>query len=89
MLSQLDLQIYAEAIKSPQCGAIHLTEIQGDCECDTFFPSIDKERWRLWSQSRSQKDGDSRTKFLCYVPADKAEHLLPESVQRQHEEYQV
>ncbi|KAH8358680.1 hypothetical protein KR093_001703 [Drosophila rubida] len=32
--------VYAEAIKSPRCHRLYLTQIQGDFECDTFFPEI-------------------------------------------------
>ncbi len=49
-------QIYTEAIKSKLCAAIHLTQIDKDFECDTFFPEIDRSRFRLWSAAPPQKD---------------------------------
>ncbi|KAH8311770.1 hypothetical protein KR044_007988 [Drosophila immigrans] len=32
--------VYAEAMESPRCHRLYLTHIQGDFECDTFFPAI-------------------------------------------------
>lgn len=33
-------QVYQEAVASDHCSAIHLTQIDADYECDTFFPDI-------------------------------------------------
>ncbi|XP_034115670.2 dihydrofolate reductase [Drosophila albomicans] len=32
--------VYAEAMKSPRCHRLYLTQIKGNFECDTFFPEI-------------------------------------------------
>lgn len=32
--------VYAEAMASPRCHRLYLTEIRGQFECDTFFPAI-------------------------------------------------
>jgi dihydrofolate reductase / thymidylate synthase len=33
--------VYAQAIESPACRAIHLTRIEGDFDCDVFFPAFE------------------------------------------------
>lgn len=33
-------QIYAEALASPACAAVHLTRVAGEFGCDTFFPPL-------------------------------------------------
>jgi dihydrofolate reductase/thymidylate synthase len=38
-------QVYSEAIKSPNCSKIYITEIYQNYECDTFFPEIDLNRF--------------------------------------------
>lgn len=38
-------QVYNEAIESELCSTIHLTRIEADFDCDTFFPAI-PERFR-------------------------------------------
>ncbi|KAL7728303.1 hypothetical protein ACLKA6_007405 [Drosophila palustris] len=32
--------VYAEAMDSPRCHRLYLTKVQGQFECDTFFPKI-------------------------------------------------
>ena len=44
-------QVYKEALESPLCDAVHLTAIESDLECDTFFPAIDGSKFRVWSSS--------------------------------------
>jgi dihydrofolate reductase len=34
-------QIYAEALKHPDCAQLYITEIDAVFDCDTFFPEID------------------------------------------------
>lgn len=31
--------VYAEALRDPRCDVVHLTTVQGEFECDAFFPS--------------------------------------------------
>ncbi len=54
-------QVYSEAIRSELCAAIHLTQIDQDFECDTYFPEVDQSRFKLWSAAPPRKDGNT-----CY-----------------------
>lgn len=84
------LQVYREALESPQCSAIHLTQIQEDVPCDTFFPALDPASWRLWSSTAPHRQNELRFAFLCYTPAAQAAPpRLPAAVAGRHEEYQV
>ncbi|KAL9985500.1 hypothetical protein ACROYT_G007914 [Oculina patagonica] len=42
-------EVYREAIESPYCHRIYLTEINKEFESDTFFPTFDKNIYRLLS----------------------------------------
>lgn len=82
-------QVYQEAIASPNCSAIHLTRIEEDYECDTFFPDIDSAKFKLWSAAAPHKDGEATCSFLCYTRAGlDVPPPLPRSVASRHEEYQ-
>ena len=84
------MQVYKEAIQLPQCSAIHLTEIQEDILCDTFFPTIDSSRWQLWSSTSPKKHKDLHFTFLCYAAAkQEAAPQLPPAMNSRHEEYQA
>lgn len=39
--------IYAEAITNPLLKSLMVTEVQGDFECDRFFPEYDKHSWDI------------------------------------------
>jgi len=34
-------QVYREAVNSPLCDAVHLTEIKSSFNCDTFMAAVD------------------------------------------------
>lgn len=34
-------QVYTEALASPLCEEVYLTKVQGEMECDTFFPALE------------------------------------------------
>ena len=82
-------QIYAEAMQSPCCAAIHLTRIETEFTCDTFMPSIDPAHFRLWSASAPRLDNGVRTAFLCYTRLSPDQPLLPKAVASSHQEFQV
>lgn len=46
---------YETAIQRDDCEAIYVTEIDGDYECDTFFPPIPKY-FRLISETKIGSD---------------------------------
>ena len=69
-------------------------QIDADIECDTFFPELKPEGWRMWSQSAPKRDNGMRYSFQCYVPASTSSTSnrapeLPAGLAAQHEEFQV
>ena len=83
-------QVYKEAIAAPECAVIHMTAIESDIECDTFFPDIDPQRFALWSAAPPQSDNGIRYHFLCYTARSlDAPPQLPAAIASQHEEQQV
>lgn len=60
-------QVYKEAVELPGCDAIHMTEIEYSCECDTFFPMFDKQVFRLWNSSLPVVESNIRYSFTTYV----------------------
>lgn len=83
-------QVYREAIEAPECAVIHLTVIESDFDCDTFFPEIDPKRFALWSAAAPQSDSDIRYHFLCYTARSiDGPPQLPTGIASQHEEQQV
>jgi Dihydrofolate reductase len=88
----LSLQVYQEALQSADCSVVHLTQIEGEYPCDTFFPPLDSAQYRLWSASAPQRHKDDRYSFLCYTragPAGGAAPQLPPGLASRHEELQV
>ena len=89
-------QIYEEALKSDKCEAVHLTEIEGEFECDAFIPKIDTTKFKLYASSKPITEKNARYQFLTYVAADaesgkfrpKADELLPAGCSTKHEELQ-
>ena len=84
--------MYKEALQSADCSVVHLTQIEGDYPCDTFFPQLDGAQYRLWSASAPQRHKDDRYSFLCYTragPAGSAAPQLPPGLASRHEEQQV
>ena len=63
-------------------------------ECDTFFPELRADQWRLWSAAAPRRDAGTRYAFHCYVPASGSScsgrpAALPPALGARHEEYQV
>ena len=50
--------LYQEALASPETDAIYLTEIFKDFNCDTFFPTLNREEWIEKECSGVQEEGD-------------------------------
>lgn len=76
--------VYNEAISSPFCAAVHLTEVDKDYEgMDTFFPAVPASAFRLVSKSRviNERETDYRfTKYERYPDSYFAEEAIPEQV---------
>lgn len=97
-------QVYKEAMKLPECDAIHITKVDYSCECDTFFPRLDEESFGLWYSSMSVIENNIKFKFATYVRTNgqwyedgrkyissfsgNAATRLPGIVREKHEEYQ-
>ncbi|KAG6705016.1 hypothetical protein I3842_07G161000 [Carya illinoinensis] len=60
-------QILREALNSPQCAAIHVTEIETSVECDTFTPNIDFSVFQPWYSSSPLVENHIRYSFVSYV----------------------
>ncbi|EFJ36491.1 hypothetical protein SELMODRAFT_404548 [Selaginella moellendorffii] len=90
-------EVFREAMVSPLCTAIHLTEIQTFFECDTFMPALDLTCFRLWYASSPATVNNVRHSFHTYVRnkaldvrnvAGTCSLPIPEFVRERHEEYQ-
>jgi len=83
-----------EALSSPVCQVIHLTEVDGDVECDTFMPAVDTDLFRIWAASIPLLENGLRISFITYVRRSSTKEALPilsllsKSVLEAHEEYQ-
>ena len=93
-------QVYAEAVSHPACSAVHLTRIEADYGCDTFFPTLDPQVFKMWSASQIMRDASGTAfSFLCYTRGDAppAESTpqpslslsLPPAMSSRHDEMQV
>ncbi|EPS68164.1 bifunctional dihydrofolate reductase-thymidylate synthase, partial [Genlisea aurea] len=60
-------QILREALNSPQCDAIHMTEIKDSVECDTFIPPVDMSLYQPWYSSSPREENGFRYCFTTYV----------------------
>jgi len=52
-------QLYADAL--PQADRVHLTEVAGEVEGDTFFPALDARQWR--ETLLGEHPADERNRF--------------------------
>lgn len=59
-------RVFHEAILKPECKKIYLTEIQKDFTCDTFFPKIYDNEFKLISDSETQAEKDIKYSFKVY-----------------------
>ena len=59
-------QIFAEAIKHPDCQKIYLTEIDAEFDCDTFFPKFDKNIFKKISESEVHEENGVKFRFVLY-----------------------
>ena len=59
--------VYAEAIRSRFCRTIHLTSVeQTISDCDTFFPCIPANQYKLCHYSDVQEEGGVQYRFTRY-----------------------
>ncbi|NQY74569.1 MAG: dihydrofolate reductase [Candidatus Margulisbacteria bacterium] len=58
-------EIYREAIQSQWCRCLYVTYIEGQYNCDTFFPEI-PDRFHLMSESKKICESDITYSFRVY-----------------------
>lgn len=58
--------VYAQAMEHPDCEKIYLTEVQGEFECDAFFPKIDLGKFKKVNESEEQEEGGVKFRFVEY-----------------------
>lgn len=57
--------VFAQAIKHPDCSRIFLTEVLSAFECDTFFPKI-PEKFKKISESAIMEENGLKYMFVVY-----------------------
>lgn len=70
-------QVYAEALASPRCEAVHLTEVTPAADapftCDAFLPALDAAKFKLYAAAPVVREkGGVKIQFLSYLGADPA-----------------
>lgn len=71
-------QVYAHAMKHPECDHLYITHIDEDYECDSFFPPIEKESFVEDTKKREEHvDEKKGTKFVFTEYARKRMTPLP------------
>jgi dihydrofolate reductase/thymidylate synthase len=69
----------SEAMNSPLCDAIHVTEIDSSFQCDTFMPAVDTNLFRVWSASFPAVENGIRFSFVTYVRNESISRPSPPS----------
>ena len=59
--------LYKMALESDSISKIYVTEVYEDYECDTFFPQIDKEKYKLSYVSKFYSENNIYYRYLEYV----------------------
>lgn len=59
-------KVYNEAINSPLCNRIYLTNIENDFVVDTFFPEISLDKYKLTSVSDPITENNIKYSFLVF-----------------------
>lgn len=81
-------QLYATALKHPQCQAVHITRIEQEFDCDTFMPALDPAVYGLWSAGEPIVENGTRYSFLCYTRFHQGSQYVPSSTVPRHDEMQ-
>ncbi len=60
--------VYREALHRPECRRVHLTRVEGQFDCDTFFPAIEarEDEWEEEASSDTVSEHGVRYRFLRY-----------------------
>lgn len=59
-------QVFKEALQHTACRELLVTEVEGDFQCDTFFPSIDPARFKKTTTSDTHQDAGIEFRFARY-----------------------
>ena len=59
-------QIYKEAINHNLCAKLFITDIYNNYNCDTYFPEIDNDIFKLLKISEFKKEKDIHFRYLVY-----------------------
>ena len=60
--------LYKMALESKEVSKIYVTEVYNDFECDTFFPKIDENEFKLTYISKFYYESNNYYRYLEYVP---------------------
>jgi len=58
--------VFKHALKQPSCNKLYITEVDGDFDCDVFFPRFDSDVFKKDSSSKTQKENGISYKFVIY-----------------------
>jgi dihydrofolate reductase / thymidylate synthase len=60
-------KLFEEGLESPRCEGLFVTAIENEIAgCDTFFPVIPADRFRMSSRSAAETEGDFTFRFVEY-----------------------
>jgi dihydrofolate reductase / thymidylate synthase len=60
--------LYKMALESKEVSKIYVTEVYKDFDCDTFFPKIDENEFKLTYISNFYSESNTYYRYLEYVP---------------------
>lgn len=67
--------VYDAAIRTGLVNEIHITNIENDIPCDTFFPNISKD-YHLRTSSNRLNEGNIRYRFEIYIPDHQMKKIM-------------
>ena len=77
--------LYKMALESDSISKIYVTEVYDDYKCDTFFPQIDKEKYKLSYISNFCSENNIYYRYLEYV--NKNNESLESWVNKEEQQY--
>ncbi len=60
--------VYAQAVRHHACTKLYLTEVEGEFECDTYFPEL-PQGFKRTSESEPVKEGAITYRYVTYEKA--------------------
>jgi dihydrofolate reductase len=58
--------IYRQAIERPECERVYLTEVEGEFNCDVFFPQIPLDRFKKNEESEVNEESGIKYRFSVF-----------------------